>query len=118
MSEFAGQRRDILAMIAQWRDDQLNHSETIIEIQAEATATRFHDEIAVGTGDDANADPLDSPGSYLLDFALLQGAQELGLYPEWKLTHFVEHQRSAICTREETLARLVGAGKRASPAPE
>src|SRR5262249_4935672 len=112
--KFASQRGDILAMIAQWRDDELNHRQPIIEIQSEPTSTRFRDEIAVGTGDDANVDPLDPPRSYLLDFALLQGAQKLGLHAERELTHFVEHQRSAICAREETLARLIGDGKCAS----
>ncbi len=101
-------------MAAQWGDDQLDHGESIVEVHSEASAPRFRREIAVGARDDTHVNALDSPGSHLLDFAFLQGAQQLGLDPQRKLTHFIEHQRSSIGAGEETLACPIGAGECAS----
>ena len=74
LREFTRHRGDVLAVIAQRRDDELHHCKPVEQVHAETRAPGFGSEIAVGAGDHAHVHALHSASADLLDLALLQNA--------------------------------------------
>src|SRR6185503_10758435 len=75
-------------------------------------------EIAVGGGDDANADVLGLGRAHRTHLALLQDTQQLRLEREGHLRHFVEKEGASVGDLEEPLLVLGGAGERAAAMAE
>ena len=90
---------------------QIDHVQAIEKVFAERAVLDRFGEVAVGGGDDADVH-LDRLGAAdAVDFAFLNGAQQLGLQARIHLADFVEQQRAAIGFLELADAPGDGAGE-------
>ena len=83
----------------------------MIEVGTEQPIAHALLQVAVGGGDDAHIHPARLVGAQPLDFAVLQGAQQLGLDAQRQLAHLVEEQRAAIGRLEPPRPLAGGTGK-------
>src|SRR3990167_4840608 len=83
----------------------------MVEVRAEMPVANAVRQVAVGRGDDAHVHMQRLVRTQALDLAILQGAQQLGLYAEGQLAHLVEQQGAAIGRIEAPGAIGGGAGK-------
>ena len=113
LGELRGKRGDVFPVLAERRHDQLDDGQPIVEVHAEAAATRLGGEVAVRARDHTDVDVLDAARADLLDLAFLEHAKQLRLHRHGKLSDFVEDQRSAVRNRKEPLPRAVGPGESA-----
>src|SRR5262245_7322526 len=111
--EVHGQLRHIVEAVAQRRHPDREDVEAIVEVLAELAVLDQLDHVAVGGRDQAKIDLLRLLGTYRIDLAILQGAQQLDLRVEWQLAHLVEEQRAAVGLLELADALVDGARERA-----
>src|SRR5713101_155162 len=104
---------DVLAAVAQRRNEEGNHIQAIEEVLAESAAGKLQLEVLVGGGDDAdvNADRL--AGTDRLKALLFEDAQDFGLRAEAHVADFVEEERAAVGLLELADLVLEGAGEAA-----
>jgi hypothetical protein len=90
------QQRNILAALAQWRDAQADHIQTVIEILAKTALLDHGGQLAVGGSEDADVDGNTVRRTHGPDLLLLQSAQQLRLQVEGQFSDFVEKDGSAL----------------------
>ena len=98
IQEVAHEPRDVLAPLAQRRQDDLDDAQAVVEVLAELAARDPLGESRVRGGEHAHVDRDAAPAADALDLALLEDAQELGL------------ERRAACRRSRR-------GRASRPAP-
>ena len=87
-----GERRNVLAAFAQWRDFNRKDAQAIEKVLAEPAGIDLFLQVAIGRGDDANVDFAGAGVADALQFLLLQNAQQLRLHRERHFADFVEEQ--------------------------
>ena len=95
-NKVAHQHGNIAGAIAQRRREDGKHLQPVIEVGAELFFRHHLGQVAIGGGNQPHVH-LDRPRSAEpLEFALLQGAQQLGLQVERHLADFVQKQRALV----------------------
>src|SRR5580704_108749 len=112
--EMVGQPRDVLATLAERRDVNRQHVQSIEEIGAQATIRDVALEVAIRGRDEANVDANRARCADAFDLLFLQRAQELHLTLERQLADLIEEQRRAVGRLEPSHASLHGARERAA----
>src|SRR5690606_30944420 len=95
IEEMRGQQRNVLAPLAQRRQAQVDHVETIEKILAELAAFHALAQVLVGGGDDADVDMPVAGAAHGAHRAFLQHAQQLHLRARRHVTDLVQEQRAA-----------------------
>ena len=104
---------NVLASLAQGRQDEGNDVETIEEVLQEPAVLHQPLDVAVGRGDHAHVHLLAALRAQGLELALLQDAQELGLQGRAHGPDLVQEDGAAV--GEGELALLVGGGPVKAP---
>ena len=84
----------------------------VVEILAELAIADHLPQVTPGRGHHTNIHGNLSGFADPANHALLEDAEDLGLGLERQVTHFVEQQRSAVCSPEHARSRLAGPGER------
>ena len=113
LDEMTGQRNDVAGAVAQRRHQDGKHVQPVIQVLAEAALARHASQVAVGGADDAHIHLHRPFGADGIDFALLQGAQQLDLHVQAKLADLVQEQGTAVGFLEFAQMLVAGAGERA-----
>ena len=109
--EIVGQRRDVFAAFAQWRQIERDDIDAIEEILAKTAGDNFVGEIAIGGTDDTCV------GAALLSVAdavvgaVLKKLKRLGLEAHIELGDFVEEERAVVGQFDETRFGGIGVGE-------
>ena len=93
--EMPRERRNILRSLAQRRHRNRKHMQAIEQVLAETPGFHVGDQVAVGGRDDAHVDLDRLARADRLDFAFLDGAQQLDLRGRRQFADLVEEQRAA-----------------------
>ena len=112
--ELAGERRDVLAALAERGQVDLDHGQTVVEVFAKRAFVDHLAEVAVGGGDDAHVDRDHLRPADALNLARLEHAQKLRLKADVELADFVEEQGAAVGHFEAAALAVGGAGERAA----
>ena len=112
LQEVRGQERDVLFTFAQGGDPEVDDTETVVEVFAEAALFHHGGKIAVGSSKDADVDRDAMGGADWPDLFFLQGAQQFGLQVERQLADLVEKDGSSLGGCEQTFFGAIGAGER------
>src|SRR6185436_12611537 len=104
------QQDHVLPTVAEGRQMDSDHGESIVEILAEASTSEGLLEALVTRRDHADVDGDDVATAHPLDLAFLQEAQELDLEGQAHFRDFIQEQRSPIGRLDLTFAQGVGAG--------
>ena len=107
------EQRDVGASLTQWRYDEREHRESVIEILTKADDSTSSAEVAVGRRDDANVHTDRARRADARHLALLENAEQPLLYTGAHLADFVEKDRSAVRRLEHARAVAHRAGERA-----
>jgi hypothetical protein len=114
LHEVLGEAGDLLAPVAQRRNQDVDDVQPIEEVLAKAAGRDFAPEVAVGGADRSHVDPdvvvAADPG----ELTILQDMQELGLQGGMQLADLVEEDGAAVGQLEAARLALVGAGKGAT----
>ena len=102
---------DVAVAVAQWRNDDGEDVQAVIEVFAESPLRGHLHELAVRGRDDADVDFDLLVRADPLDGALLQDAQQLGLHRQREFADFVEKDRAAVGLFESPFPRPVGSGE-------
>ena len=86
---------NLLAAIAQRRNQNADHREPVVQIFAEFALGHALFEVGIGRGDHADVDALRARFADRHDLALLEKPQQLRLHVERQVADFVEEQRAA-----------------------
>ena len=113
LQEVRGERRNILAALAQRGHADLDGIEAEQQILAEAARRHFFVRIGVGRRQQAHVDAPRVRRSDPLEFAGLQHAQQLVLLAQRDVGDLVEEQRAAVGQLEAADAIDLGVGERA-----
>src|SRR5262245_46426676 len=92
----ARQRWKVLEPVAQRRDRDRKHVETVIEIAPERPVFDHALEVAIGGRYDPYIDLLSPGAAKPFEFALLQDTQELGLHLPGDVADLVEEERAPV----------------------
>ncbi len=113
LEEMFGQERNILAAFTEWRENERNDVDAIVEVFSELRFSNKVIKILVRRCHDADIDLdwLNPPDS--CKFALLDDTQELRLRDRTQVTDFVQEQRSGV--RQFKLSDASGCGIRERP---
>jgi len=104
--ELPRQRQNVLAPVAQRRYHDLDNPETIVQILTKPRGMHVREEIAIGGREDTH---VDGPRPILTDAAhlpFLQHRQQFHLHGGRNIADFVEEQRAAVGSLEQTRAIL------------
>ena len=113
-----GEKRDVLAVIAQRRQRDRQNVEAVKQVAAETPFCDFLVQLPVGRGNDADVDPdVRRPADAFKAF-LLEEAQQLGLQRRHHLRDLVEKHRAAVGALEQPALLHPRIGKRAALVPE
>ena len=114
MKEVLDQGRDVLAAVAERRDDEVDDVEPIEEVFAELPLPDALAEVAVGGGNDAHVQTHRGVvGADLLQLAGFEEPQQHALHAQGHLADLVEEDRAAIAHLELAGLVAVGAGETA-----
>ena len=105
------QERDVLAALAERRNDDLRATDPVVEVLPEASVLGHLGQVAVGGADEAHVGLALLVGTQSHHVAGLQDAQQLGLHGERHVADLVEEQRALVGEFEDALAVAVGAGE-------
>src|SRR4051794_23693328 len=94
--EVVQQQRNIRAPFPQRRNENRDYVEPIVEVFSWVSRIDEILERSVARRHNSDVDPNWTTGAYLLEFALLQDAQELRLQMQGKVADLVEKDRSAV----------------------
>ena len=118
VEEVLGQRRNIAGALAQGRDAEGHHVQTVVEIHAEGAALHLRREVAIGGGHQADIELPGARAPHAFKLALLQDAQELGLQLRRQLADLIEKDGAAFGHLELALLLRHGAGEGSLLVPE
>src|SRR5271154_1620308 len=107
------EQRNVVLAVAQRREFNLHDVEAKVEILTESAGPDGGFKVAVGGGDDADVDVAALGGAHGFDFALLQGAEELGLEVHRHVADFIEEEGAALGGLQQALLGLHGSGESA-----
>jgi len=107
-----GQRRDVVAAIAQRRQMDLDRIQPKQQILPESTAADFVDEVRVARGQDAHVHVTRARRSDALEISGLEHAQELRLKIERHVRDLVEEQCPTVGELEPSDAVALRVGER------
>src|SRR5262245_14756964 len=114
LEERCGEQRDVVAALAQRRQDDLDRVEPEQQILAEAPGLDLGAEIGVGRRQQPHRDAARARRSDALELTGLEHAQQLRLLRRRDVRDLVEEQRAAIGQLEAADALVAGAGERAA----
>ena len=100
----AGQRRDILAALAQRRQAQSDNIQPMQQIFAEQALLNAFFQILMRRGDDANVGAQRCVTADAIVFAVSQHTQKSYLQIGWHVTNFIEEKRAAVGLLETSAA--------------
>ena len=100
--------------VAQWRDDNGEHVQPIVEIAAKQAVLHHLRQVAIGGGDDAHIHVQSPRAAQALEFLFLKNAQQLGLKFQRDVADFVKKQRAAVGEFEAPHLLRDGPGEGAS----
>ena len=112
------QQQHVVAALAQRRYWHRVDRQAVVQVGAERAIGHQVAQAAVGGGDHAHVHAPGLVGAQALDFAVLQGAQQLGLHGQRQLAHFVKEQGAAVGCLEAARAVAHGARKRTAAVAE
>src|SRR5262249_4050464 len=112
--EVIGQQQHVVAALAERRQMHGEDVEPIEQVLADATGRNRVLEVSIGRRDEAHVAAQGRRTAYALELALLQDAQELGLYGQRQLADLVEEQRAGRGQLEAPRLLAVGARERAA----
>src|SRR4029453_6741773 len=98
------QQGNILAAIAEWRQPDVNHIQTVKQVFAQLTFANSIVCILIGSRKDANVNQDFFATAKPSHAALLENSEQLGLKHRGHLSDFVEQQRSTTRQLEASLA--------------
>ncbi len=113
IEEVFGDADDVLAALAQRRQRDRDHVETIVEIEAEAPLAQRFGEIDMGGGDETEVDMVRPVAADRLYLLVLQHAQQLGLQIERHVADLVEEEGAFVRLLELAFLAAEGAGEAA-----
>src|SRR5580698_1037965 len=90
------QNRHVGAVLAQWRHENRDYVEPVIQIFAEFALFYQFGEIGVGSHDHASVHANGFRAAEPLELALLEHAQQFGLQTERQVANFVQENRSSM----------------------
>ena len=96
LEEVIDQQRNVLAPLAQWRQVDGDHVETVKQIFAEPAVANHLAQINIGGGDDAHVHLHLLRAAQMHKPAILKNAQDLALRVHGHGADFVEEERTAI----------------------
>jgi hypothetical protein len=105
VEEETSEHLDVTVALAQRRQLDREHAESVVEVGTEVTIHHARGQVAVGSSDDAAlnldfAQAADPP-----DFSLFEHAQQFRLQARWQITDFIE-ENSALSGELEQAALL------------
>jgi len=106
-----GERQDVLTALAQGRELDREHVETVEQVLAEASGRDLFSQATIRRGEHADIERHRRTGAEPLHLTLLQHAQQLGLQADGHLRDLVEQQRAALRLAELPRVRGERAGK-------
>jgi hypothetical protein len=109
LEEVLCEEERVLAPLAERRQRDRHHVETVEEILAESPSLDLGLEIAIGRGDQAEVHAAGHGVPDAADLRVLKHAEQLHLERGGHLPHLVQEQRAAVGRFEETDAVLRGA---------
>ena len=112
------EHRHVRAALAQRRQGDRDHLQTVEEILAEAPLSDLLGEVLVRRGDDADVDPDGAVGADRADLAVLEHPQQLHLQGGAHLGDLVEEDRAAVGGLKEPAACTGRTGEGATLVPE
>src|SRR5579864_752527 len=113
LHEIADQHGDILAALAQRRDDEREDVEAVIQIHAELLIAGQRAQIAMGGGHQAEVRHQSARAAQALELAVLQHAQQFRLQLQRQVGYFVQKKRAFVRDLDPPDALADGAGERA-----
>src|SRR5258708_20954605 len=96
LPEVLDEERNVLAPLAQGRQEDRHHVEPVEEVLAEPAGGDLAGQVARGGGDEAHLDPRGLHAADALELALLDGAQGLDLQLQRDLADLAEEERAAV----------------------
>src|SRR5204862_3835282 len=108
-----GERRDVLAHLAQRGHPELYHVQAVVKILAEGAAFHLVAQVTVRRADEAHVDRLLAGGAHLAHLLLLDRAEQLHLHLERQIGDLVQEERAAARGLEEPVAVGKRPGERA-----
>ncbi len=114
LNKVLGQWQNIFATIAQWRQLDRHHRETIIKIFAESSLSNSFFQIDVRRSDDANVNSTRRRVAQRRELAFLNHAQQSHLCFRWNIANLVEKDRTSVGHFKQPLLRRDRAGERAA----
>ena len=112
------QERDVLAALAERRNDDLRATDPVVEVLAEAAVLGHLAQVAVGGADEPHVGLALLVGAEADHVAGLQHPQQLGLHGERHVADLVEEQRALVGELEHALAVAVGPRERTANVAE
>ncbi|MNS71991.1 hypothetical protein D3C72_1053870 [compost metagenome] len=103
-----GQRRQVLAALAQRRHAQFDHVDAVVQVVAETPVFDQLGQVLVGGRKDAHVHRFFAGRANRAHRFLLDSTQQLHLHLQRQLGHFIQEQRAAVRGLEQP--RLVGMG--------
>src|SRR5690349_21100155 len=99
-----GNRANVLAAFAQWRQAYLDGIQPKEQILAKSTSGDFRAEIGIRCGNDTRVDPCRARRPHAFELAQLQDAKELRLLCQRQIADLVQEDRSLVGQFESTNA--------------
>src|SRR6201993_972512 len=96
LDKMVHKRRNVFAAIAQRRQQNRKHVQTVIEIAAKFTLVRHLHEIAIGGSHQPNIDLVSPGAAQALELLFLQNAQQLRLQRRRDIPYFIKKKRALI----------------------
>ena len=116
--EMVGEQEDVVAALAQGRQDDVDDAQAEIEVLTEGAAAHLFLEVHVGGGDHPDIDVQRRVLAHRVEGALLEEAQEAQLHERRDVADLVEEQGAAVRLEDAAETVAVGAGERALAVPE
>ena len=109
-----GQRRNVIAAIAQWRQAEFKDGKAEIQILAEASLANFFFKVAVRGRHQPEVRAELGAAAHALEGALLQHPQQLDLHLLTEFANLIQEERALVGLLEASDSAVDGAGERLS----
>src|ERR1043165_5627841 len=113
LEDVRGEQRDVVAALAQRRDEKLQGTDAVVEVLAKAVLLDERAEVAVRRCDQAHVDGAILHVAEAAEAFLLEHLQQAGLNLRVHVADLVEEHRAAMRDFEQPLLRRYGPGERA-----
>ena len=111
VDEEVHQRQDVLAALAQRRQENRDNRQPVVKVLAEAAVAHRALQVPIGRRNHAHIHLLVADPAHAPDHLVFQHAQQLGLQEQRQLTDFVQEQRAAVRYFEQTFLHRLGVGE-------